>query len=97
MLDERIYFRTLLDSDATRLFEIYSNTEAMRFRATEPMFTIEDAYKMLKRNREVEQKAYEFRFAIIEKLSEILIGTIMYQPLHFKAIFGYSLDEIFWN
>ena len=47
MEDELIYFRELLDTDVTRLFEIYSNAEAMKYRETTPMKTIEDSYKML--------------------------------------------------
>ena len=97
MEDERVYFRELEESDANRLFEIYSNEEAMKFRETEPMKTIDDAYKMLTRDKEMRQTSYEFRFAIIEKKTDILIGTIMYQPVADKAIIGYSIDEKFWN
>ena len=35
--------------------------------------------------------------AVIEKSSETLIGTVMFQPVHDKAIIGYSIDEQFWN
>lgn len=52
MEDELIYFRELLDTDVTRLFEIYSNAEAMKYRETTPMKTIEDSYKMLERDKE---------------------------------------------
>ena len=97
MEDELIYFRELLDTDVTRLFEIYSNAEAMKYRETAPMKTIEDSYKMLERDKEKKNSGYEFRFAVIEKSSETLIGTVMFQPVHDKAIIGYSIDEQFWN
>ena len=56
MEDELIYFRELLDTDVTRLFEIYSNAEAMKYRETTPMKTIEDSYKMLERDKEKKKK-----------------------------------------
>ena len=97
MEDELIYFRELLDTDVARLFEIYSNAKAMKYRETAPMKTIEDSYKMLERDKEKKNSGYEFRFAVIEKSSETLIGTVMFQPVHDKAIIGYSIDEQFWN
>lgn len=97
MEDDQLYFRELLDTDVERLFEIYSNADAMKYRETTPMKTIEDSYKMLERNKEKKNSGYEFRFAVIEKSSQNLIGTIMYQPVHDKAIIGYSIDEKFWN
>ncbi|MGV0827274.1 GNAT family N-acetyltransferase [Empedobacter brevis] len=97
MEDDQLYFRELLDTDVERLFEIYSNADAMKYRETAPMKTMEDSYKMLERNKEKKNSGYEFRFAVIEKSSQNLIGTIMYQPVHDKAIIGYSIDEKFWN
>ncbi|QES94098.1 GNAT family N-acetyltransferase [Empedobacter brevis] len=97
MEDDQLYFRELLDTDVERLFEIYSNADAMKYRETAPMKTMEDSYKMLERDKEKKNSGYEFRFAVIEKSSQNLIGTIMYQPVHDKAIIGYSIDEKFWN
>ena len=97
MQNDNLYFRELLETDAQRLFEIYSNVTAMRYRETKPMLKIEDSYKMLKRDAEVKNSGYEFRFGIIEKSTNTLIGTIMYQPVYDKAIIGYSIDEKFWN
>lgn len=97
MENNLLFLRELLPSDAERLFEIYSNKDAMKYRETKAMETIEDAYKMLARTKEVKQAGYEYRFAIIQKKSEELIGTIMYQPLNKKAIIGYSIHEDFWN
>ena len=97
MQSELFYIRDLLDSDAKRLFEIYSNAEAMKYRENPPMKTLDDSYKMLEKAKEQKLNGYEFRFGIIEKSSETLIGTIMYQPIKNKAIIGYSIDEKFWN
>lgn len=97
MENDLLYLRVLETSDANRLFEIYSNKIAMKYRETKAMDTIDDAYKMLDRDKEVKQAGYEFRYAIIDKISEELIGTVMYQPLKNKAIIGYSIDEKFWK
>lgn len=97
MQDERLYFRELLETDADRLFEIYSNSEAMKYRESKAMIVIEDAHEMISRAIKTKQTSYEYRFAIIEKKSEKLIGSIMYQPVANKAIIGYSIDEYFWN
>ncbi len=97
MQNEKLYFRELLETDAERLFEIYSNAEAMKYRETKPMKTLADANEMLTRDKAVKESSYEFRFAVIEKQSEQLIGTVMYQPLSNKAVIGYSIDQNFWN
>lgn len=97
MQDNLLYLRELLDSDAERLFEIYSNAEAMKHRENPPMKEIDDAYAMLERAKEKAASGYEIRFAVIERSSETLIGTVMYQPVHDKVIIGYSIDEKFWN
>lgn len=97
MENDLLYLRELTVYDADRLFEIYSNKEAMKYRETKPMYTIKDAYKMLDYEKESKEAGYEYRFAIIEKTHDKLIGTIMYQPLKKKAIIGYSIDEKFWN
>lgn len=84
-------------ADVSRLFEIYSNKEAMKYRQSEPHETIEDTFQMLRRDAEVKATKYEFRFAIIEKSTQELIGTMMYQPVYSKAIIGYSFDPNFWG
>ena len=97
MQNEQLYFRELNENDVQRLFEIYSNVDAMRYRESKPMYTIKDAVTMLERDQLVKKNGYEFRFAIIRKDTEELIGTVMFQPVANKAIIGYSIDEKFWN
>lgn len=97
MESERLIFRELNISDAARLFEIYSDKDAMKYRQSKPHKTLEDTLAMLKRDEEVKASKYEFRFGIIEKDSGQLIGTIMYQPIYSKAIIGYSFAKDSWG
>ncbi|MBQ0148417.1 MAG: GNAT family N-acetyltransferase [Flavobacteriaceae bacterium] len=97
MESDRLFFRTLTSEDIFRLFEIYSDTEAMKYRQSKPHITIEDSIQMIERDSIVRNTNYELRYGIFEKESNILIGTIMYQPLNTKAIIGYSLAKESWN
>ena len=93
----RLIFRELNISDAARLFEIYSDKEAMKYRQSNHHKTIDDSFEMLKRDAEVKASNYEHRYGIIEKDSKQLIGTIMYQPIYNKAIIGYSFAKQTWG
>ena len=97
MQTKRLLFRELQMSDAARLFEIYSDKDAMKYREVPHHKTIDDSFKMLIRDAEVRLTKYEFRFAIIEQETNLLIGTIMYQPIYNKAIIGYSIAKESWG
>lgn len=97
MESERLFFRELQMSDAARLFEIYSDKEAMKYRQSNHHETIEDSFEMLRRDAEVKTSKYEFRFGIIDKNTKQLIGSVMYQPIYSKAILGYSLALESWG
>lgn len=97
MESERLFFRELTMSDAERLFEIYSDEEAMKYRQSAHHQTIDDSFEMLKRDAEVRTSNYEIRFGIVEKSSMRLIGTMMYQPVSYKAIIGYSFAKESWG
>ena len=97
MESERLIFRELQMSDAFRLFEIYSDEEAMKYRQVKPHQTIEDSFEMVKRDAEVRTSGFEYRFGIVEKETNILIGSVMYQPIGRKAILGYSFAKESWG
>ena len=88
MQDERLYLRELIDDDANRLFEIYSNSEAMKYRESKAMIVIEDAYEMISRAKKTKQTSYEYRFAIIEKKSDKLIDNITFHKSSNKLMLG---------
>lgn len=97
MESERLIFRELNFSDVERLFEIYSDSEAMKYRQVKPHLTIEDSIAMVKRDIEMKAIRKEIRFGIVEKESDKLIGSVMYQPFANKAILGYSLAKECWR
>lgn len=94
---ERLIFRPLEKSDAERLFEIYSDVEAMKYRQVEAHKNIKDTYEMLSRDKEMSQLKKEIRFGVIKKDTNDLIGSFMYQPLDNKALIGYSLSKEEWG
>jgi len=94
---ERLYFRDLVSDDVERLFEIYSDADAMKYRQSPAHQTIQDTYDMLKRDEEMKISNKEIRYGIIETKTNLLIGSIMYQPINDKCIIGYSIDKNFWG
>lgn len=97
LYSERLHYRKLIIEDANRLFEIYSNAEAMKYRQSPVHQTIEDTFLMLKRDESMRCSGKEFRFGIVESKSNVLIGSIMYQPINDKCIIGYSIAKDFWG
>ena len=94
---ERLIFRPLIIDDTERLFEIYSDAEAMKYRQVEAHKTIQDTLDMLKRDEEMRNSNKEIRFGIIQKDSNELIGSVMFQPIKQKSIIGYSLAKNAWG
>ena len=45
---QRLKFRDLVSTDTEKLFEIYSDKEAMKFRGSGPMLILEDATQFIK-------------------------------------------------
>lgn len=97
MNSERLIFRELKMTDAARLFEIYSDQEAMKYRQVKPHLSIDDSFEMIRRDAEVRANGSEFRFGIVEKETNQLIGSVMYQPIGNKAIIGYSIGKNHWG
>jgi RimJ/RimL family protein N-acetyltransferase len=95
----RLHFRDLTTKDTTALIEIYSDVEAMKFRANPPVLNTEDALKMLER---AQQEGAEFtskRWAIVRKDNEELIGTFVfnYNKQNSTCTIGYSIGQKSWN
>lgn len=74
---ERLYFRELVSDDVERLFEIYADADAMKYRQSPVHQTIQDTYDMLKRNEEMKILNKEIRYGIIETKTNLLICSIM--------------------
>ena len=75
----RVKFRELKMDDAKRLYEVYSDKEAMKFRGSKPMETLEDAKVFIRNQRLMNQELVTVRQGV-ESLKEAeLIGSIMYR------------------
>ena len=63
----RILIRSLAIDDVDRLFTIYTDKEAMKYRGSKPFETITDVYEMLENTQKNIIEGKEFRYAVIEK------------------------------
>ena len=82
------------------MFEIYSDKEAMKFRANQPFLTISDAIEMIKQSNIDSELGLKYRFAIIKKETNELIGTILYFADNKNSEIcklGYSLGKNYWK
>lgn len=70
-------FRKLVDTDAYKLFEIYSDKEAMRYRGSGPMKSIEDAVKFINDQLLETDTTMTHRKAVILEDTNELVGTVM--------------------
>ena len=95
----RLHFRDLTTKDTTALIEIYSDAEAMKFRANPPVLNTEDALKMI---AQAQQEGLEFiskRGAVVRKDNKELIGTFVfnYSKQNSTCTIGYSIGKKSWN
>ncbi|MEH0156124.1 GNAT family N-acetyltransferase [Limibacter armeniacum] len=96
----RTNLRPLVLPDADRLYEIYSDREAMKYRASPPMRLPEDAYTMIDESLEGFRDLSKIRWAIADRNNSELIGTGGF--MHFEnsgwlGEIGYSLDKNYWG
>lgn len=97
---ERLKFRYLKETDSDSMFEIYSDKEAMKYRANKPFATISEAEEMINQTINDYELGLKFRFAIEKKDSNELIGTILYFVDDLKSddcSIGYSLGKNYWK
>ncbi|MFT5645836.1 MAG: ribosomal-protein-alanine N-acetyltransferase [Aureispira sp.] len=100
----RLHFRDLTTKDTTALIQIYSEVEAMKFRANPPVLNTEDALNMIE---QAVQEGLEFtskRWAVVRKDNEQLIGTFVlsynkqnYNKQNSTCTIGYSIGKKSWN
>lgn len=97
---ERLFIRKLEESDSEVMFEIYSDKEAMKFRSNKPFENINEAKEMIKHTENEFELGLKFRYAIIKKSTNELIGTILYfseYPNSEICTIGYSLGKKYWK
>jgi RimJ/RimL family protein N-acetyltransferase len=95
----RLYFRDLSTKDAMALFEIYSDAEAMKFRANPPLLNTEDALKMIEQAQKDQLEFMSKRWAVVRKDRDQLIGTLVfhYHKQNSTCTIGYSIGKKSWN
>ncbi|MEL6557324.1 MAG: GNAT family N-acetyltransferase [Bacteroidota bacterium] len=86
--------------DCKKLFSIYSDGEAMKYRGTKPMKSVEDAQAFVEKQVVENNTETIIRKAVILKASDELIGSIMMRhPKQFPEIceIGYSIGFDYWG
>lgn len=97
---ERIVLRQFLETDSQRMFELRSNKKLMEFMDSYPEPNVNAVkFKIKEMNLGFDLKL-GINWAIIEKVSEKLIGYIGIWKLdkdNCRGEFGYSLDPEYWR
>ena len=96
---KRVIFRPLELSDATTLFEIYSDNEAMKYRGSEPIQDLSDAQDMVRLAKYEDHKEKRTRLGI-ELPNGALIGTVLFawkKSAVGVCEIGFSIGKKYWN
>ncbi len=94
----RLKTAPLCDKDAFRLFQIYSDGDAMKYRGSGPMNEIEDAQKMISRAFITDDSVSKLRLGIKTKVDGELIGTLLLsvrEDGHCEI--GFSFEKEHWG
>jgi [ribosomal protein S5]-alanine N-acetyltransferase len=98
LFTENFKLRKFEDKDVDLLFQIYSDLESMQYRGYEPFKTKLDAEQFLKEVWLFENKQVSFRWAIVNKATDELIGNFMYKPIDtVSGEIGYSISKADWG
>jgi len=95
---ERIILRKLKLEDAPSLFNYYSNENVYRYLDWNGPETLERSYEVIHFWNEGYDKGWIIRFAIANKETDEVIGTIFLSEFTGKrAEMGYELSEEYWH
>ena len=95
--NEKLLIRELSKNDVNAIFEMYSDKEAMKYRGSKPFENIEEATIMIEKVIENIKNGTEYRYAIVEKRSNELIGTFLITPMTLKnCLVGAWSGNSFW-
>ncbi len=96
--NEKLYLRELNHNDLEVLFELYSDKEAMKYRGSKSFENIEETIIMIENTIENIKTKTEFRYGIVEKISNELIGTFLIIPIsNTKCKIGCSIGKKYWR
>ena len=96
---ERLITAPLKKSDITSIYRIYSDKDAMKYRGSRAMETIEDAYKMVTNEFYEDNLTSNIRVGIRKKLNNCLLGTLLLKINHnsCKCEIGFSFGKEYWG
>jgi [ribosomal protein S5]-alanine N-acetyltransferase len=95
---KRLYIRLITFNDELDLFKIYSDKDVMKFRGSAVFENLDDVRKWIQKTIDQISLKSEFRFAIVEKETNNLIGTFLYKVIELtKCEVGYSLGKNYWQ
>ena len=95
---EKIKLRKLRLEDAPELVEYYSNENVYRYLDWNGPETLEKGYEVIKIWNSGYDNGWIIRFAIVDKLTDKIIGTIFLSEFEGKrAEIGYELSESYWR
>jgi ribosomal-protein-alanine N-acetyltransferase len=95
---ERLLIRELTLRDTKAIFQLYSDKEAMKYRGSKPLENLEEAELMILNVYENIKNKREFRYAIINKISDEVIGTFLITPLsNSDCRIGCSIGKEHWR
>jgi len=96
----RLRTKRLTAKDAQTLFNIYSDAEAMKYRGSKAMTTIDDAYEMVDQQYFNDGNFSKLRLGIVTKSDNTLIGTLLLQldqKLNGECEVGFSFGKNYWG
>lgn len=97
---ERLKTRQLVEEDAVNLFQIYSDKEAMKYRGSKPMESIEEGHKMITEQFIENNCTVKVRLAVIKKSNNCLIGTLLLlvdKQVNHSCEIGFSFGKKYWG
>jgi len=96
----RITFRKLIESDAEKIFLIYSNKEAMKYRGSKALESIMDAKQFIINQKIVKNDVLTIRKGVEIIETKELIGSVMFRFRNKEkqvCEIGYSIGKEYWG
>ena len=100
LVTSRLLIRRLTSDDAQSYFDIFSNTDVMRYWSSPPLTTIAQAEKKITEILDHYRKRDLFQFALERKRDREIVGTCTLHHIHEqnrRAEIGYALGRLFWG
>jgi len=97
---ERLKTTRLSEEDAATLFQIYSDSDAMKYRGSKPIKSMVDAVNMVTEQFSTDNNISKMRLGIRNKSNNHLIGTLLLtkdENFISKCEIGFSFGKKYWG